>query len=391
MIARVFLLVLDSVGVGEAPDAAEYGDAGCNTLAHVARAAGGLRLPNLESLGLGHIGDFVGVRRVGGPDGCFGRMAERSKGKDTTTGHWELAGQVVEKPFPTYPEGFPDEVIRPFEEAIGRRVLGNRAASGTEIIAALGEEHLRTGSPIVYTSADSVFQVAAHERIVPPEELYRWCRAARRLLAPPHQVARVIARPFTGEPGAFVRTERRKDFSLDPPGRTLLDLLQAAGQPVVGIGKIHDLFNGRGVGRALHAGNNGAVMDEILRALATVPRGLIFANLVDFDMLYGHRNDALGYARALEAFDERLGALLKGLRPGDLLLLTADHGNDPTTPGTDHSREYVPLLAWGPRLTRGVNLGTRRTFADLGQTVSDALGGGRLAWGESFLDALVPG
>jgi phosphopentomutase len=391
MITRVFLLVLDGVGVGEAPDAAEYGDAGCNTLAHVAQAAGGLRLPHLESLGLGHVGDFAGVRRVGDPDGCFGRMAERSKGKDTTTGHWELAGQVVEKPFPTYPQGFPDEIIRPFEEAIGRRVLGNRPASGTAIIAALGEEHLRTGRPIVYTSADSVFQVAAHERIVPPAELYRWCRAARRLLAPPHQVARVIARPFTGEPGAFVRTEGRKDFSLDPPGRTLLDLLQASGQPVVAIGKIHDLFNGRGVSRALHAGNNGTVMDEVLRALATVPRGLIFANLVDFDMLYGHRNDALGYARALEAFDERLGALLKGLRPGDLLLLTADHGNDPTTPGTDHTREYVPLLAWGPRLTRGVNLGTRPTFADLGRTVSDALGGGRLAWGESFLDAFVSG
>ncbi|WP_447972634.1 phosphopentomutase [Nitrospira sp. Kam-Ns4a] len=391
MINRVILIVLDSLGVGELPDAPAYGDAGSNTLAHVAAAVGGLRVPNLESLGLGLIGEFAGLRRIGQPDGCFGKMAELSPGKDTTTGHWELAGLVVETPFPTYPKGFPPDVIEPFQEATGRKVLGNRAASGTEIIKELGEEHLRTGSPIVYTSADSVFQIAAHERVIPTEELYRLCRTARQLLRPPHQVARVIARPFVGEPGAFVRTERRRDFSIEPPGRTLLDGLQASGQPVVGIGKIQDLFNGRGIGRAIHTGNNQAGMDETLRALKTVPRGLIFVNLVDFDTLYGHRNDAPGYARALEAFDLRLGELLKGLREGDVLFLTADHGNDPTTPSTDHSREYVPLLAWGPRLARGVNLGTRRSFADLGQTVADALGATRLPWGESFLDALVPG
>ncbi len=391
MINRVILIVLDSLGVGELPDAPAYGDVGSNTLAHVAAAVGGLRVPNLESLGLGHLGEFAGVRRIGQPEGCFGKMAELSPGKDTTTGHWELCGLVVETPFPTYPAGFPPEVIEPFQEAIGRKVLGNRAASGTEIIEDLGEEHLRTGCPIVYTSADSVFQIAAHERVIPPEELYHLCRTARRLLKPPHQVARVIARPFVGEPGAFVRTERRRDFSVEPPGRTLLDGLQASGQLVVGVGKIQDLFNGRGIGRAIHTGSNQAGLDEAVRALKTVPRGLIFANLVDFDTLYGHRNDAPGYARALEAFDLRLGELLKGLREGDVLFLTADHGNDPTTPSTDHSREYVPLLAWGPRLARGVNLGTRRSFADLGQTVADALGAPRLPWGESFLDALVPG
>jgi len=391
MIQRVILIVLDGVGVGELPDAAEYGDVGSNTLAHVAEAVGGLALPNLEALGLGHIGHFAGIRLMVRPDGCFGRMGQLSKGKDSTAGHWEMAGILLEEPFPTYPRGFPKEMLNLFEQASGRKGLGNRAASGTEIIQELGEEHMRTGAPIVYTSTDSVFQVAAHERVVPVEELYRMCRAARKLLKPPHQVARVIARPFIGEPGLFVRTERRRDFSVEPPSPTLLDILKSSGQLIVGIGKIEDLFNGRGLTRSIHTGNNAAGLDETVRLLKTMPRGLIFVNLVDFDTLYGHRNNAPGYAKALQEFDARLPALLDAVRPGDLLCVTADHGNDPTTPGTDHSREYVPLLVVGPRLAQGVNLGTRRTFADLGQTVAEALGAPRLDCGESFLDALTPG
>lgn len=390
-INRVLLIVLDGLGVGALPDAERYGDAGSNTLAHVAEAVGGLALPNLEILGLGHIGDFAGLRRVSEPDGCFGRMAELSQGKDTTAGHWEMAGLVLERPFPTYPQGFPREVIAAFEKAVGRKVLGNKPASGTAIIQELGEEHVRSGAPIVYTSADSVFQIAAHEEVVPVEELYRMCREARKLLRPPHQVARVIARPFTGEPGQFQRTGRRRDFGLEPPGPTLLDRLKTAGEPVVGIGKIDDIFKGRGLTRAVHSASNAEGMAETMRALETVPRGLIFVNLVDFDMLYGHRQDAAGYAGALVDFDHWLPGLLSALRPGDLLCLTGDHGNDPVMPGTDHSREYVPLLLYGPRLARGVNLGTRRSLADLGQTVADALGVPRLAWGESFLDTLLPG
>lgn len=391
MIKRVILMVLDGVGVGELPDAAEYGDVGSNTLAHVAEAVGGLALPNLEALGLGHIGHFAGIRTMGQPDGCFGKMGQLSKGKDSTAGHWEMAGIILNAPFPTYPNGFSQDILDQFQQAIGRKVLGNRAASGTEIIQELGEEHLRTGAPIVYTSADSVLQIAMHEQVVPVEELYRMCRAARKLLKPPHQAARVIARPFTGEPGAFVRTERRRDFSVEPPSPTLLDVLKGSGQLIVGIGKINDLFNGRGLTRSIHTGNNAAGLDETVRLLKTMPRGLIFVNLVDFDTLYGHRNNASGYAKALQEFDARLPALLDGVRPGDLLCVTADHGNDPTTPGTDHSREYVPLLLFGPRLARGVNLSTRRTFADLGQTVAEALGAPRLDCGESFLDALTPG
>ncbi len=383
-------MVLDSLGVGALPDASEYGDAGSDTLGHVAASVGGLALPNLEALGLGCIGDFAGLRRMGQPDGCFGKMGELAKGKDSTVGHWELAGVVMEEPFPTYPRGFPAEILEPFQQAIGRRVLGNRAASGTQIIGELGDEHVRTGAPIVYTSADSVFQIAAHERVIPVEELYGMCREARKILSPPHQVARVIARPFVGEPGAFVRTPRRKDFSVEAPGHTLLDVVSRAGHLVVGIGKIEELFNHRGLTRSVHARDNAHDMDETIRVLQTVTRGLIFANLGDFDTKFGHRNDPVGYGRALEEFDAGLSGLLEALRPHDMLCLTADHGNDPTTPGTDHSREYVPLLAYGPRLGRGVNLGVRRTFADLGQTVAEVLEAERLAWGESFVEAVVP-
>ncbi len=390
MVNRVILIVLDGIGVGAAPDAAAYGDEGAHTLAHVAESAGGLRVPNLEALGLGHLGALTGVRRTAQPDGCFGKMAALSKGKDSTTGHWEMAGVVLEKPFPTYPDGFPSNVIESFQQAIGRRTLGNYAASGTAIIQEMGIQHLQTGSPIVYTSADSVFQIAAHEQVIPVEELYGMCRAARKLLAPPHQVARVIARPFTGEPGAFARTDRRRDFSIEPPARTLLDDLKAGGYPVIGIGRIEDLFKGRGLTRALPTKHDTATVEEILRSLRSVPRGLIFANLIEFDMLYGHRNDAAGFAKALQAFDARLPEIIGGLQQDDLLCITADHGNDPIKPGTDHTREHVPLLVYGARTARGVNLGTRRSFADLGQTVAEALGSKRLAWGESFLHVVMP-
>lgn len=391
MIDRVILVVLDGVGAGAAPDAAAFGDEGAHTLAHVAEAVGGLRLPNLEALGLGHLGPLVGVRKTGQPDGCFGRMAPLSQGKDSTTGHWEMAGVVVEKPFPTYPRGFPKDIIDAFQQAIGRKTLGNYAASGTTIIQEMGVQHLRTGSPIVYTSADSVFQVAAHEQVIAVEELYGMCRTARRILVPPHQVARVIARPFTGEPGAFTRTDGRRDFSIPPPAPTLLDALKSSGYPVIGIGKIEDLFTGRGLTRALPTKNDQATIEALLRVLTSAPRGLIFANLVDFDMQYGHRNDAPGFARALQAFDARLPEIFGGMQPEDILFVTADHGNDPTRPGTDHTREYAPLLLYGARVARGVNLGTRTSFADLGQTIAEALGIKRLAWGESFLHVVTQG
>lgn len=391
MINRVILVVLDGVGAGAAPDAAAFGDEGAHTLAHVAEAVGGLRLPNLEALGLGHLGALDGVRRTGQPDGCFGRMAQLSQGKDSTTGHWEMAGLVLGKPFPTYPRGFPRDVIEAFQHAIGRKTLGNYAASGTVIIQELGLQHLQTGSPIVYTSADSVFQVAAHERVIAVEDLYGMCRTARRLLVPPHQVARVIARPFAGDPGSFVRTDGRRDFSVEPPAPTLLDALKAAAYPVVGIGKIEDLFKGRGLTRALPTKNDTATVDAILGILKSVPRGLIFANLIEFDMLHGHRNDAPGFARALQAFDVRLPEIIGGMQEEDILFVTADHGNDPTRPGTDHTREYAPLLVYGARVARGVNLGTRKSFADLGQTIAEALGIKRLAWGESFLHVLLQG
>ncbi|WP_447977000.1 phosphopentomutase [Candidatus Nitrospira bockiana] len=385
---RVILLVVDGFGVGALPDAEGYGDAGTNTLAHVADAVGGLRVPGLEMLGLGHVGTFAGIRRTVDPDGCFGKMAFLSKGKDSVTGHWELCGVVVERAFPTYPHGFPADLIEAFEGVIGRKVLGNRAASGTEIIKDLGAEHLRTGRPIVYTSADSVFQIAAHEDVIPVDELYAMCRAARKLLKPPHLVGRVIARPFIGEPGHFIRTPRRKDFSVAPIDHTLLDRLNASGQPVVGVGKIDDLFAGRGLTRSIHAGSDAEHLDDVLKLLKTVPRGLIFVNLGDFDTRYAHRNDARGWARALETMDAVLVKIMEALRPDDAVFVTGDHGNDPTTPSTDHSREYVPLLVYGPRLARGVNLGIRRTAADVGQTIAEALRAPLLGAGQSFLAAL---
>lgn len=384
MTHRVILIILDSVGCGALPDADRYGDEGSNTLLHTAEAVGGLHLPHLADLGLGRILPLPGVIPVEKPRGSYGRMAERSAGKDTTTGHWEMMGLVLDRPFPTYPHGFPPQVIEAFSRAIGRPVLGNVPASGTEIIARLGEEHLRTGYPIVYTSADSVFQVAAHEEVIPLEELYAICQTARRLLVGEHGVARVIARPFVGRPGAFRRTEHRRDFSLPPPRPTALDWLVEQGLPVWAVGKIEDIFAGRGITKAYHSADNQESVDLTLKLMRTVERGLIFTNCVDFDMLYGHRNDPAGYARALEEFDARIPELLEALRPGDLLLLAGDHGCDPVTPSTDHSREYVPLLAVGPAVRSGVNLGTRSTFADVGATVGDWLTGRVPPAGRSF-------
>jgi len=373
-IRRVLVIVLDSCGVGALPDAAEFGDAGASTLPHTAAACGGLRLPGMGRLGLGRIVPLEGVPPDPAPAGAFGKMAETSRGKDSTTGHWELMGLVLDRPFPTYPRGFPPEVIGPFEARIGRRVLGNRPASGTEIIKDLGEEHLRTGRPIVYTSADSVFQIAAHEERIPVDELYRYCLIAREILTGPHAVGRVIARPFLGPPGRFVRTDRRRDFSLPPPRPTVLDRLHAAGVPVLAVGKIADLFAGRGITEAIHTHNDLDGMAETLRAMGRLPAGLIFTNLVDLDTLFGHRNNPRGYGDDLEQIDREVAKVVAGLGPEDLLIITADHGNDPTTSGTDHSREYVPLLVAGLRVRGGRDLGTRRTFADVGATVAEAMG-----------------
>jgi len=387
-IHRILLVVLDSAGCGALPDAAAYCDVGSNTLANTAAAVGGLNLPHLGSFGLGNIIPIEGVPPAAAPLAFWGRMAERSAGKDTTTGHWELAGLILERPFPVYPDGFPPEVISEFERRIGRRTLGNKAASGTVIIQELGEEHMRTGRPIVYTSADSVFQVAAHEDVIPVDELYRICRIARDVLRGEHAVGRVIARPFTGEPGHFRRTERRHDFSLAPTGPTVLDALCEAGVPVIAVGKINDIFAGRGISRAVHTANNEEGLRVVAAEAAGLDRGLIFANLVDFDMLYGHRNNPRGYADALEAFDAALPGITALLRPGDLLIITADHGCDPTTASTDHSREYVPLLVYNPALPAGRALGTRETFADVAATVAAAFG---LRWavGESFLETVT--
>lgn len=372
---RVTIIVLDSVGAGELPDADRYGDAGSHTLAHTAAAVGGLHLPHLEELGLGCITPVQGVACVPRPRAAYGKMAERSAGKDTTTGHWEIAGLILEHAFPTYPEGFPPEVIAAFSRRIGRPVLGNKPASGTVIIEELGAEHLRTGFPIVYTSADSVFQIAAHEEIISVEELYRYCRIAREILVGEHGVARVIARPFTGRPGAFHRTERRRDFSLPPPAPTVLDRIKEKGREVYGIGKIEDIFAGRGLTRAIHTTGNLDGIQATCRALEEEFVGLIFTNLVDYDMLYGHRNDPAGYARALEEFDRHLPEIMQRVGRDEVLIITADHGCDPTTPSTDHSREYVPLLVYGEKAgLPAVNLGIRSTFAGVAATLAGWFG-----------------
>jgi phosphopentomutase len=372
-IERVVLIILDSVGCGDAPDAQAYGDCGANTLSHIALAVGGLHLPNLGRMGLGNLTTIVGTPPTDATIGAFGRLTEVSAGKDTTTGHWELAGVILDHPFPTYPQGFPAEVIAAFAERIGRQVLGNYPASGTEIINVLGETHLRTGKPIIYTSADSVFQIAVHEQVIGIDELYGMCRIARELLRDEHAVGRVIARPFAGTPGAFTRTEWRKDFSLEPPTYTVLDVLKSAGLPVLGVGKIEDIFAQNGLTQSVHTANNMAGVDAILELLGSVHQGLVFANLVDFDAMYGHRNDPQGYADALVAFDRRIPEICAHMQASDLLLITADHGNDPTLPGTDHSRERVPLLIYGSAVRRNYAVGTRACFADVAATIADLL------------------
>ena len=383
---RVVLIVLDSVGIGEMPDAADYGDQGADTLGHTL-ASREVRIPNLQALGLANIRRLP-VAPVARPTGIYGRAATASRGKDTTTGHWEMSGIITARPFPTYPHGFPPRIIEPFERAVGRQVLGNKPASGTEIIKELGEAHVRTGRPIVYTSADSVFQIAAHEEVVPLEQLYQWCKIARQLLTGADEVGRVIARPFVGTPGNFRRTEARQDYAIDPPAATLLDRLKAADMAVAAVGKIGSIFCHRGTTEELKAGNNNASVEQTLRALQMTPRGLIFTNLVDFDMLYGHRNDVEGYARALEEFDVRLPEIQQAMKDDDLLLITADHGCDPGDISTDHTREYVPVLGWGRRARAGVDLGTRSSLADVGQTVAENFGL-ELQAGRSFLTEIV--
>jgi phosphopentomutase len=385
---RVIWIVLDSVGIGELPDAASYGDVGRDTLGHIARSRP-LKLPNLARLGLANIRPLANLQPPARPAGSYGKGATVSPGKDTTTGHWEMAGIWLEQAFPVYPHGFPKSLIGEFEFRIGRRTLGNKPASGTEIIKELGEEHVRTGFPIVYTSGDSVFQIAAHEDVIPIAELYRMCEVARKLLDGPNRVGRVIARPFTGPAGNFRRTERRHDYAVEPPRPMLLDVLAEAHTPVFGVGKIHDIYNGRGVAQYVTTKNNADGMAKLTEALAQRPSGLIFANLVDFDMLYGHRKDVEGFARSLEEFDALLGPFLDLLRPSDLLIITADHGcdPDPVNPTTDHSREYVPILAYSPGVAGGVNLGTRATLADIGQTVAENFGK-TIPHGKSFLNSL---
>ncbi len=410
LVPRVVLTVLDGAGIGALPDASDYGDAGSDTLGNLARAVGGLDLPNLGRMGLGAAHPIQGVR-ARAPAGAAGRMAELSPGKDTLTGHWELAGLVTRDPVPLYPEGFPPAMLDLFEKAVGLKVLGNKAASGTEIIKELGPEHMRTGRPIVYTSADSVFQIAAHEKVIPPARLYEMCEVARALYSrPPYLVGRIIARPFEGEPGSFSRTAGRHDYSLPPPGPTLLEDAVQAGLAVVAVGKVKDIFAGRGITEHVPAAGNPAILAAAIEAARRLERGLVFANLVDFDMVYGHRNDPAGFARALEEFDRGLPALREAALEhpaGGLLVLVADHGCDPTTPSTDHSREYVPVLVEGRMgpggrsartgtgasavFAAGVDLGTRPSFADLGATLAEVLGLGEAyrGTGRSFAGVLV--
>lgn len=386
---RAVILVLDGVGIGEAPDAAHYGDAGSDTLGHVCSTVSDLALPNLQRAGLGNIRPLSRIAAADAPDGAWGMMQPASAGKDSTTGHWEIAGLHLARPFPTYPDGFPPAVIEAFARATGRGVIGNVAASGTEIIERLGEEHQRTGNWIVYTSADSVFQVAAHEQTVPLDELYAACEVARRQLVAPNDVSRVIARPFAGAPGAYARTSNRRDYSIAPPGETLLDALAAAGVPRAGVGKVDDLFAGRAL-RSRHTSGNAEGIQDVLEWLQGEQGGLLFANLVDFDTLFGHRNDAAGFAHALRQFDDALPAIRAALREDDLLFITADHGNDPTTPSSDHARENVPLLVLGEAV-HPVSLGARRTFSDLGATVAEWLNVGFRGEGTSFLPQLERG
>jgi phosphopentomutase len=386
---RIIIIVMDSVGIGELPDAWKYGDEGSNTLANISKEMQGLSLPNLERLGLGNIAKINGIKPQKNPLGSYGMMAEAAVGKDTTTGHWEIAGLIMKKGFPVYPEGFPEEIINEFEMRIGTKVLGNYPASGTEIINKLGQQHVMTGYPIIYTSADSVFQIAAHEEVIPINKLYEICKIARELLTGEHAVARVIARPFSGTTGSFVRTSARRDFSLEPPGETILDVLEKNGYAVKAVGKIEDIFMGRGITESNHAAGNIACQDAIIEFVKQRFEGIIFANLVDFDMLFGHRNDPAGYANALADLDRWIPELFDELTDEDIAIFTADHGCDPTTSSTDHSREYVPLLVYGKKIKSGIDLGIRESFSDVAATVSEYFEIDNPGTGKSFLREII--
>ncbi len=389
-IKRVIVIVLDGVGAGEAPDAADYGDVGSNSLSNTADKIGGLNIPNLEKIGFGHITPMKGVRAVDNPSGDFGKMTPKSAGKDSVTGHWELMGIYLEKAFPVYPNGFPPDVIDEFTRLTGLEILGNKAASGTDIIKELGEEHMRTGKPIIYTSADSVFQIAAHEEIIPIERLYEICQISRNMLVGEHGVGRVIARPFLGTSAEnFYRTSRRHDLPRFPESPTMMDELISAGLAVYATGKIDDLFGNRGISKTNHTTNNADSIRATIDFIKEDFKGLLFANLIEFDMIYGHRNDARGYADALEAFDHAIPEIRKQMKPGDIAMVVADHGVDPTTKSTDHSREYIPLLVFGDTVEAGVNLGTRETFADVAATIADIFQLDPPEIGKSFLNSIV--
>lgn len=388
MISRVVLVVMDSVGIGELPDAANYGDAGSNTLGNIIRDMPNLKLENLTKLGLGSI-EGLRIPKCDSPIGAYGRAMEQSPGKDTTTGHWEIAGINLKQAFPTYPDAFPKELIDEFEKAIGTKCIGNEVASGTEIIARLGDEHVSTGYPIVYTSADSVFQIAAHEEIIPLDRLYEMCSIARKMLQGEHAVGRVIARPFLGESGNYKRTSNRKDFSLLPESKTMLDIIKENNMSVMAVGKIEDIFAGVGITDAVHTKGNMDGVDKTLEYMDTDSRGLIFTNLVDFDMMYGHRNDVQGYGKSLWEFDSRIPEIMSRMKDSDVLIITADHGCDPSTPSTDHSREYIPLLVYGKHIKQGASIGTRKSFSDISATILDMLGLPMQTEGASFKDMII--
>lgn len=373
MIKRVILIVLDSVGIGELPDAALYGDEGSNTVGNISKAVGGLKLPNMQKIGFGNIDGIKGIDYEKNPSGCYGRCTEISKGKDTTTGHWEIAGLPLYDAFPTYPSGFPDEIVKKLEEAFGTKIIGNKPASGTVIIQELGDEHVKTGYPIVYTSADSVLQIAAHEEVIPLERLYELCRIARKIMTGKHAVGRIIARPFIGGNGKYTRTSNRRDFSLKPNKKTMLNYIMESGLDVCAVGKIEDIYAGCGITDAVHTKNNLEGIEKTIEYINKDNKGLIFTNLVDFDMLYGHRNDVKGYANALREFDAKLPQIISSMKDTDMLIITADHGCDPTTPSTDHSREYIPVLLYGKELKKNINIGTRKTYSDIGKTITDIL------------------
>ncbi|MEJ8553670.1 phosphopentomutase [Tepidibacter sp. Z1-5] len=389
MSKRVVLMVMDSVGIGQLPDAQKFGDEGVNTLGNIIKVYDDIAIPNLTKLGIGNIDGFEQVKEIDSPIGAFGKCAEVSQGKDTTTGHWEMVGLRVDEPFKTFPDGFPKEVIAEFESKTGRKVIGNKPASGTAILDELGEQHMKTGEVIVYTSADSVFQIAAHEEIVSLDELYKMCKIAREMMMGDNALARIIARPFVGEPGNFTRTTNRRDFSLDPYSDTILDNIKKAGQDVIAVGKIEDIFNGKGITEAVHTKSNMDGVDQTIEYMKKDNKGLIFTNLVDFDSKYGHRRNVEGYKEAIEEFDSRIPEVIENLKDEDILILTADHGNDPTYKGTDHTREYIPVLVYGNNVKSGVNIGIRSTFSDIGATVADILGAKLPSNGESFKNLIL--